>query len=112
MIRRPNKPPTCRQRIGRFFDVNDVAAAAVPKIGMGKFVGNHVVGELLWTVGQPRPQHDAAAAVADSTRGSHPQRPSLTSHIVVECNSKPLIIEKVPLHGFGKSVKHCADTLR
>ena len=46
-LSRTRETPTCGERVGRFFRIGDVPPGAVPQVGMGQLVRDHIVRKIL-----------------------------------------------------------------
>ena len=91
--------------VGSLLGVGERPPPAVAEVGVGQFVGDDVVGEVLGAGGEPRLEHDAAAAVAVRRRAGHPHGASLARDKVVEGDAEARVAEEIVLQTVSGSVE-------
>ncbi len=78
--------------VGGGFRVGYLAPSPVSQIGVGQFVSDHVVRELLQAIGEPWLQHHAPASASAGRRTGHPHRAPLTGHEIIKGHPEARIL--------------------
>lgn len=106
---RANKSPRSGESIGSFFDVGDLAPAAVAQVSVRELVSNHVLRKLFGRVSQFAAQYHAATDRVDGGRASHEESPPRGRRIIFERNLKSWVGREIELHWPGQAVDHFSD---
>ena len=74
-------------------------------------MSDDVEREVPGAIRQPRLEYDAPTPVASGRRAGQPDIPPFAGHEIIECDSKPRILQEIKLNLVRESKEHGEETL-